>query len=35
MPWEESHVGPGSWIGKYVLEKQIGNGGMAVVFRGA
>jgi len=33
LPWEESHFGPGSRIGKYVLEKQIGHGGMAVVFR--
>jgi Protein kinase domain len=33
LPWEESHFGPGSRIGKYVLEKQIGRGGMAVVFR--
>jgi Protein kinase domain len=33
LPWEGSHFGPGSRIGKYVLEKQIGHGGMAVVFR--
>ncbi|MGB6456337.1 MAG: serine/threonine-protein kinase [Streptosporangiaceae bacterium] len=33
LPWEESHFGPGSRIGKYVLEQQIGHGGMAVVFR--
>jgi hypothetical protein len=33
LPWEESHFGPGSRIGKYVLEQQIGRGGMAVVFR--
>jgi hypothetical protein len=33
LPWGESHFGPGSQIGKYVLEKQIGHGGMAVVFR--
>jgi hypothetical protein len=32
LPSEESHVGPGSRIGKYVLEQQIGRGGMAVVF---
>jgi serine/threonine-protein kinase len=32
-PREESHLGPGSRIGKYVLEQQIGHGGMAVVFR--
>src|ERR1700722_16514430 len=29
---EESPFGPGSRIGKYVLEEQIGRGGMAVVF---
>jgi hypothetical protein len=29
---EESPFGPGSRIGKYVLEQQIGRGGMAVVF---
>jgi Protein kinase domain len=33
LPWEGSHLGPGSLIGKYVLEQQIGHGGMAVVFR--
>ena len=33
LAWEESHFGPGSRIGKYVLEQQIGRGGMAVVFR--
>jgi hypothetical protein len=33
LPWEESQFGPGSRIGKYVLEQQIGRGGMAVVFR--
>jgi serine/threonine-protein kinase len=33
LPWEGSHFGPGSRIGKYVLEQQIGHGGMAVVFR--
>jgi len=33
LPWEESPFGPGSRIGKYVLEQQIGQGGMAVVFR--
>ena len=33
LSWEESHFGPGSRIGKYVLEQQIGHGGMAVVFR--
>jgi len=32
-PWEEIHFGPGFRIGKYVLEQQIGRGGMAVVFR--
>ena len=32
LPREESHFGPGSRIGKYVLEQQIGRGGMAVVF---
>jgi Protein kinase domain len=32
LPWEESRFGPGSHIGKYVLEQQIGYGGMAVVF---
>ncbi len=32
LPWEEGHFGPGSRIGKYVLEQQIGHGGMAVVF---
>src|SRR5215469_16921455 len=32
-PSEWSHFGPGSRIGKYVLEQQIGHGGMAVVFR--
>jgi hypothetical protein len=32
LPWEESRFGPGSRIGKYVLEQQIGHGGMAVVF---
>jgi hypothetical protein len=32
-PSEWSHFGPGSRIGKYVLEHQIGHGGMAVVFR--
>ncbi len=32
-PWEGSRFGPGSRIGKYVLEQQIGHGGMAVVFR--
>ncbi len=32
-PWEESHFRPGTRIGKYVLEQQIGHGGMAVVFR--
>ncbi len=31
--WEGSHFGHGSRIGKYVLEQQIGQGGMAVVFR--
>jgi hypothetical protein len=31
--WKEGHFGPGSRIGKYVLEQQIGHGGMAVVFR--
>ena len=33
LPWKESHFAPGSRIGKYVLEQQIGHGGMAVVFR--
>ena len=33
VPWEGSQFGHGSRIGKYVLEKQIGHGGMAVVFR--
>ncbi len=33
LPWQGSHFGPGSRIGKYVLEQQIGHGGMAVVFR--
>jgi hypothetical protein len=33
LSWEASHFGPGSRIGKYVLEHQIGHGGMAVVFR--
>jgi Protein kinase domain len=33
LPGEESHFRPGSRIGKYVLEQQIGHGGMAVVFR--
>jgi serine/threonine-protein kinase len=33
LPWEGSHFGAGSRIGKYVLEQQIGHGGMAVVFR--
>jgi serine/threonine protein kinase len=32
LPLEQSRFGPGSRIGKYVLEQQIGNGGMAVVF---
>jgi serine/threonine-protein kinase len=32
-PWAENHLGPGSRIGKYVLEQEIGHGGMAVVFR--
>jgi Protein kinase domain len=33
LPWEGTPFGPGSQIGKYVLEQQIGHGGMAVVFR--
>jgi hypothetical protein len=33
LPWEGNHFGPGSRIGKYVVEQQIGHGGMAVVFR--
>jgi hypothetical protein len=32
LPRQESRFGPGSRIGKYVLEQQIGHGGMAVVF---
>jgi hypothetical protein len=32
LPWEEGRFSPGSRIGKYVLEQQIGRGGMAVVF---
>jgi Protein kinase domain len=32
LPRDDSHFGPGSRIGKYVLEQQIGRGGMAVVF---
>jgi hypothetical protein len=33
LRWNEGRFGPGSRIGKYVLEQQIGHGGMAVVFR--
>ncbi len=33
LPWDGSDFGRGSRIGKYVLEQQIGHGGMAVVFR--
>jgi serine/threonine-protein kinase len=33
LPREQGHFGPGSRIGKYVLEHQIGHGGMAVVFK--
>jgi hypothetical protein len=33
LPSEQSHFRPGSRIGKYVLEQQIGRGGMAMVFR--
>jgi len=33
QPWDWNHYGPGSRIGKYVLEQQIGHGGMAVVFK--
>jgi hypothetical protein len=33
LPAKEGRFGPGSRIGKYVLEQQIGHGGMAVVFR--
>ncbi len=33
LPWKEIRFGSGSRIGKYVLEQQIGHGGMAVVFR--
>jgi Protein kinase domain len=33
LRWAENHFGPRSRIGKYVLEQQIGRGGMAVVFR--
>jgi hypothetical protein len=28
LRWEKSHFGPGSRIGKYVLEQQIGHGGI-------
>jgi serine/threonine protein kinase len=33
LPWDGNQFGPGSRIGKYVLEQEIGHGGMAVVFR--
>jgi hypothetical protein len=33
LPSEGGHFRPGSRIGKYVLEQQIGRGGMAMVFR--
>jgi hypothetical protein len=33
QPVETSHFGRGSRIGKYVLDQEIGHGGMAVVFR--
>lgn len=33
LSWEENRLGPGARIGKYVLEQQIGHGGMAVVFK--
>jgi hypothetical protein len=33
LPWEGSRFVPGVRIGKYALEQQIGQGGMAVVFR--
>ena len=26
LPWEDNHLGPGSRIGKYVLEEQVGHG---------
>ena len=33
LAWSGSHFGPGSRVGKYALEEQLGQGGMAVVFR--
>jgi Protein kinase domain len=33
LPSQEGRFGPGSRMGKYMLEQQIGHGGMAVVFR--
>jgi serine/threonine protein kinase len=33
LRWEESQFGPGSRVGKYTVEQQIGRGGMAVVYR--
>jgi len=33
LVWSGSHFGPGSRVGKYALEEQLGQGGMAVVFR--
>jgi hypothetical protein len=33
LPLERNYFGHGSRIGKYVLEQEVGRGGMAVVFR--